>query len=134
MGGIYDFSGIKEVAETLDETDDENIKLMIVGKGDPYKPLLKMKSEKNFNDKMIFTEKIPFEEVPKYIAIADRCILPAYKNETMMNIVLIKICEYMAMGKPVISMSLFGILKEFCDKRNLIYRESLADFGKIKRS
>ena len=30
---IYDFSGIKEVAETLDETDDENIKLMIVGKG-----------------------------------------------------------------------------------------------------
>ena len=83
---------------------------------------------------MILTEKIPFEEVPKYIAIADRCILPAYKNETMMNIVLIKICEYMAMGKPVISMSLFGILKEFCDKRNLIYRESLADFGKIKRS
>ncbi len=71
-----------------------------------------MKSEKNLNGKLILTGKIPFEEIPKHIAAADICLLPAYKNEIMMNIVPIKIYEYMAMGKPVIATNLPGILKE----------------------
>lgn len=113
MGWIYDFSGMKEVAESLSINDNKKIKLMIVGDGDLYKPLLKMKSEKHLDGKLILTGKIPFEEVPEHIAAADICLLPAYKNEIMMNIVPIKLYEYMAMGKPVIATNLPGILKEF---------------------
>lgn len=46
MGWIYDFSGMKEVAESISVADSENVKLMIVGDGDLYRPLLKMKSKK----------------------------------------------------------------------------------------
>lgn len=113
MGWIYDFSGMKEVAESLSTTNNEKIKLMIVGEGDLYKPLLKMKSEKKLDDKLILTGKIPFDKVPEHVAAADICLLPAYKNEIMMNIVPIKIYEYMAMGKPVIATNLPGIQKEF---------------------
>jgi Glycosyltransferase len=113
MGWIYEFSGMKEVAESLSTADNENIKLMIVGEGDLYKPLLKMKNEKKLDGKLILTGKIPFGEVPQHIAAADICLLPAYKNEIMMNIVPIKIYEYMAMGKPVIATNLPGIQKEF---------------------
>lgn len=127
MGWIYDFSGMKEVAEGLSTDDNENIKLMIVGEGDLYKPLLKMKSEKNLNDKLILTGKIPFEEVPEHIAAADICLLPAYKNEIMMNIVPIKIYEYMAMGKPVIATNLPGIQKEFGLDNGISYIENSAD-------
>jgi glycosyltransferase involved in cell wall biosynthesis len=121
MGWIYDFSGMKEVAESLSITKNEKIKLMIVGEGDLYKPLLKMKNEKKLDGKLILTGKIPFEEVPRHIAAADICLLPAYKNETMMNIVPIKIYEYMAMGKPVIATKLPGIVKEFGEDCGVIY-------------
>jgi glycosyltransferase involved in cell wall biosynthesis len=127
MGWIYDFSGMKEVAESLSITDNENIKLMIVGEGDLYKPLLKMKSENNLNDKLILTGKIPFQEIPKHIAAADICLLPAYKNETMMNIVPIKIYEYMAMGKTVIATNLPGIQKEFGLNNGINYIENSSD-------
>ena len=113
MGWIYNFSGMKEVAESLATIDNENIKLMIVGEGDLYKSLLKMKSENNLDEKLILTGRIPFGEIPEHVAAADICLLPAYKNETMMNIVPIKVYEYMAMGKPVIATSLPGIQKEF---------------------
>lgn len=127
MGWIYDFSGMKEVAESLSTTDNENIKLMIVGDGDLYKPLLKMKSEKNLDGKLILTGKIPFEEIPGHIAAADICLLPAYKNEIMMNIVPIKIYEYMAMGKPVIATNLPGIQKEFGLDSGINYIENSND-------
>ena len=83
-----------------------------------------MKSENNLKEKLILTGKIPFEEIPKHIAAADICLLPAYKNETMLNIVPIKIYEYMAMGKPVISTSLPGLKKEFGYDNGISYIEN----------
>jgi len=127
MGWIYDFSGMKEVAESLSTTDNENIKLMIVGEGDLYEALLKMKSEKNLNGKLILTGQIPFEEIPEHIAAADICLLPAYKNEIMMNIVPIKVYEYMAMGKLVITTKLPGVMKEFSEGNGIIYVDKPED-------
>ncbi|MCD4678476.1 MAG: glycosyltransferase family 4 protein, partial [Desulfobacula sp.] len=124
MGWIYDFSGMKEVAESLSITDNENIKLMIVGEGDLYEALLKMKSEKNLDGKLILTGKVPFEEIPEHIAAADICLLPAYKNEIMMNIVPIKVYEYMAMGKTVIATNLPGLQKEFGEDNGINYIEN----------
>lgn len=126
MGWIYDFSGMKEVAESLSD-DNEKIKLMIVGQGDLYEPLLKMKSEKHLDNKLILTGKIPFEEIPEHIAAANICLLPAYKNEIMMNIVPIKIYEYMSMGKPVIATNLPGIIKEFGSDSGVNYIEKSDD-------
>lgn len=127
MGWIYSFSGMKEVAESICNMEGDKIKLMIVGNGDLYEPLLKMKAEKNINGKLIITGRIPFQEIPGYIAAADICLLPAYKNEIMMNIVPIKIYEYMAMGKPVIATDLPGIRKEFGDNNGINYIEESKD-------
>ena len=127
MGWIYEFSGMKEVAESLANFESEYIKLMIVGDGDLYNTLYKMSSEKNLKNKLILTGKVPFEEIPSYIAAADICLLPAYKNEIMMNIVPIKIYEYMAMGKPVIATNLPGIQKEFGLDSGISYIENSAD-------
>jgi glycosyltransferase involved in cell wall biosynthesis len=127
MGWIYDFSGIKEVVESLSITNIEKVKLMIVGDGDLYEPLLKIRSEKKLDGKLILTGKVPFEEIPKHIAAADICLLPAYKNEIMMNIVPIKIYEYMAMGKPIIATNLPGIRKEFGLNNGISYIEKSAE-------
>ncbi len=127
MGWIYEFSGMKEVAESLSTTDYEKIKLMIVGEGDLYEPLVRMKSEKNLDGRFILTGRVPFGDIPKYLAAADICLLPAHKNEIMMNIVPIKIYEYMAMGKPVIATELPGIEKEFGFDGGINYIENPSD-------
>ena len=72
---------------------------------------------------MIMLDWQPYEEVPKYIVAADICILPAYKNEIMQNIVPIKMYEYMAMGKPVIATRLSGLVKEFGEGNGVVYIE-----------
>jgi glycosyltransferase involved in cell wall biosynthesis len=127
MGFMYDFSGLKEVAQSLLEAPSTHMKLMVVGDGDLYAPLLKMVAHHDAGDRIILAGKVPFEEVPRYVAAADICLLPAYRNEIMMNIVPIKMYEYMAMGKPVIATKLPGIIQEFGFENGVIYVDSAED-------
>ena len=125
MGWLYNFSGLKEVALELAKEPQEyrNIKLMVLGKGDLWDTLQEIRSKHKMEDRMIMLDWQPYEEVPKYIVAADICILPAYKNEIMQNIVPIKMYEYMAMGKPVIATRLSGLVKEFGEGNGVVYIE-----------
>jgi len=127
MGHLYPFSGLKEVAQTLRASGTSNMKLMIVGDGGMYDELLKMSSESELRDKLILVGKVPFDEVPSNLAAADICLLPACRNEIMENIVPIKMYEYLAMGKPVISTRLPGIVKEFGFNSGICYIEGAKD-------
>jgi glycosyltransferase involved in cell wall biosynthesis len=121
MGWLYDFSGLKEVAQELARSDEDDIKLLIVGKGDLWETLQSIKKEKGMDDRIITVPWVPYEQIPDYLAAADICILPAYKNEIMMNIVPIKMYEYLAAGKQVIATELPGIMKEFGNLNGLAY-------------
>jgi len=123
MGWLYDFSGLKEVAHKLASFDnnDKNIKLMIVGKGDLWEELQNIRKDHNLEQKLIIIDWVPYEDVPRYLAASDICILPAYNNDIMRNIVPIKMYEYMAAGKPVITSNLYGIMKEFGDGNGIYY-------------
>jgi len=134
MGWIYEFSGMKEVAQSLAENDDENLKLMIVGEGDLYDYLQDFRDENGLEDRLILTGKVPFEEIPRYLSVADICLLPAYKNEIMENIVPIKMYEYMAMANPVIATELPGIQKEFGERNGVVYVDSADDVVNLTES
>jgi len=121
MGWLYRFSGLKEVAIKLSKIKDRNIKLLIVGDGDAFNDLQKIKGKCNMQDTIILTGKQPYDSIPKFIAASDICLLPAYNNEIMRNIVPIKMYEYMAMEKPVIATKLPGIMKEFGEGNGVIY-------------
>ena len=99
VGWLYNFSGLKEVAIELSKLDNENLKLLIVGDGDAYKDLQKIREQYGVQDKMIMAGKQQFKDIPKFIASSDICILPAYNNKIMRDIVPIKMYDYMAMGK-----------------------------------
>jgi glycosyltransferase involved in cell wall biosynthesis len=127
MGHLYPFSGLKEVAESLRASGTSHTKLMIVGDGGIYHELLKMSSERELREKMVMVGKVPFEDVPRYLAAADICLLPAYRNATMENIVPIKMYEYLAMGKPIIATRLPGIIKEFGFDNGVCYIDRAED-------
>ena len=115
MGWLYDFSGIKEVALSLVKIKDKHpdFKLLVVGEGDLYPELLQIREKHNLQDPLILTGRQPYGKIPEFIGTADICLLPAHHNKVMQDIVPIKMYEYMASGKPVISTKLPGIIKEF---------------------
>jgi len=130
MGWLYHFSGLKEVAMALSKIRDNNIKFLIVGDGDAFNDLQKIREKYNMQDKIILTGKQPYESIPKFIASSDICLLPAYNNEVMRNIVPIKMYEYMAMTKPVIATKLPGVMKEFGEGNGVIYVDRPEDVVK----
>jgi glycosyltransferase involved in cell wall biosynthesis len=127
MGWLYQFSGLKEVAIELSKIQDESIKLLIVGEGDAFQDLKKIREEYHLQDRIILAGQQPYKDIPQFIASADICLLPAYHNEIMRDIVPIKMYEYMAMGKPIISTKLPGIMKEFGNDHGVIYIEKPED-------
>ncbi|MCE7699906.1 MAG: glycosyltransferase [Methanobacterium paludis] len=129
MGWLYNFSGLQEVIKELAKVKDKysNLKLMIVGDGDAYDELKKLVGEYELFDRVILTGKQSFEEIPKFISISTVCILPAHLNDTMRNIVPIKMYEYMAMKNPVLVTKLPGVMKEFGENNGVIYVDKPED-------
>lgn len=129
MGWLYHFSGLKEVAlELATKEDVKNIKLLIVGDGDALADLKKIIADNKLEGQVILAGKQPYDTIPKYIAASDICILPAYPEEVIMqDIVPIKMYEYMAMGKPVITTKLPGIMKEFEEGNGVFYVDKPED-------
>lgn len=122
MGWLYDFSGLKEVAESLShQKADSRLKLLIVGNGDLWDYLQNIKKTPGMTEKIIMTGWQPYNTIPEFIAAADICLLPSQKNDIMKNIVPIKMYEYMAAGKPVIASNLSGIMKEFGNNNGVVY-------------
>lgn len=121
MGWLYDFSGLKEVALELAKVKNDNIKLLIVGKGDLWDTLHDIRKKYGLEKEIIVIDWVRYEDVPKYLSASDICLLPSYKNDIMRNIVPIKMYEYMAAGKPIISTDTYGIVKEFGNNSGIIY-------------
>ena len=128
MGWLYNFSGLKEVVIQLAKTQNRDIKLLIVGEGDAYKELQKLRENHDLQDRLILTGKKPYQEIPHFIAASDICLLPAYPNEKIIqNAVPIKMYEYMAMKKTVIATRLPGVMKEFGENNGVVYVDKPED-------
>jgi glycosyltransferase involved in cell wall biosynthesis len=130
MGWLYDFSGLKEVALELAKIKDEkpNVKLLIVGDGDAFDDLQRIRKNYHLDNQILLTGKQSYGSISKFIAAADICLLPAYPTEKIMqDIVPIKMYEYLAMRKPVIATRLPGLSKEFGEDQGVIYVDKPED-------
>jgi len=128
MGWLYKFSGLKEVVLQLAESKPRSLKLFIVGEGDVYEELQQIREKYHLQNRIILTGKKPYKEIPAFVAASDICLLPAYPWEPIMqDIVPIKMYEYMAMEKPVISTRLPGIVEEFGKDNGVVYVDKPED-------
>lgn len=127
MGWIYDFAGMKELAIELGKKreDYSNFKIVIVGDGDAYDDIVRIKDDYDLSSQLILTGKQPYTRIPEFLSLADFCLLPAYIDEEIMqDIVPIKLYEYLAMRKVVIATKLPGIFKEFGESHGIEYVNS----------
>lgn len=132
MGYLYKFAGLKEIIDYYHKrvkSGEINLKFVIVGDGGLYKDLLNYVKEIDANW-VILTGKIPFFDISEYIELADLCLLSFKLNTITNNITPVKVMEYMAMKKPVLSNYLPSVVLEIGKNNGVIFAKNQKDLIK----
>lgn len=106
-GWISALHGVLYLVKAMEiiNTKFKDVMLVIVGFG-PLKTLIEKYVEKNQIKNVIFTGKVPHEEITKYYSIADVLVIPHVRcMQTELNPTT-KLFEYLAAGKPIVSSNL----------------------------
>lgn len=95
-----------DVAEHIKALGRRDIHFTCVGGGPAFPELQKMVAEKNIGDIVNFTGRIPDKDLLEVLSTADICVNP--DKPCRMNDIstMIKIMEYMALGKPIVQFDL----------------------------
>lgn len=95
-----------DVALYLKNQGRRDIHFTCVGGGPGLAGLRKMLEEKNLGDMFNFTGRIPDAQLLEILSTADVCVNPDKPCDMNDISTMIKIMEYMALGKPIVQFSL----------------------------
>ena len=132
MGHLYEFAGLKEIIEYYNDdvkTGKYNFKFIIIGDGGIYNSLVNYVKKVNA-DWVILTGRLPFFELTEYFTLADLCLMSFKLNEITKDITPVKIMEYLAIKKPVLSNSLPGVILEIGHRNGVIFAKNQKDLIK----
>ncbi|MDS0295109.1 glycosyltransferase family 4 protein [Halogeometricum luteum] len=103
LGGPH--RGLDAVVRAMPAVVDRvpNARLLVVGNGEEYRCRLEsLVSELGVGDHVTFTGRVPFDDVPSYIAASDVCLVPHQSTGHTETTVPHKLFQYMAMSRPVV--------------------------------
>jgi len=87
------------------------VKLLIVGNGKGLNRNKDMAAKYGIADRVLFTGYVAHEQVPSHISCMDVCVIP-FTDEALTNHASpIKLFEYMACGRPIISKPSAGVVE-----------------------
>lgn len=112
MGSFFYFSGLPEVIRAFSaHAHDEH--LVLIGGGEQDEELRQLVAELGVQDKVTFTGFISFEELPKYLNLADVAVNPMQRTLVANAAIPNKVIQYLATGLTVVSTKLDGLEKTF---------------------
>jgi len=91
-----------DVAEHIKTSGRRDIHFCMIGGGPGLAGLRRMTKEKALEDTVHFTGRIPDDELLEILSTADVCVNPDRPCEMNDISTMIKIMEYMALGKPIV--------------------------------
>jgi len=115
MGSFFYFSGLINVIKifsTLTKSND-GIKLLLIGGGEQDQTLRKLVLDLNLQEKIIFTGYVNYDQLPKYLRLADIAINTLEPNLVTNTALPNKVLQYLASDLPVISTRLDGLYSVF---------------------
>ena len=125
VGRIVALKGFQDVIKILNKLD--NIKYLIIGKGEYLDNLKKLAKELNVENKVIFVGEVNHNELYKYYSMADLFIQPSLTKEAF-GITLI---EALACEVPILARNIGGMKEIVKEKNNgFLFEDDLVD--KIK--
>lgn len=91
-----------EVAEHIKNVGRRDIFFTCVGGGTELNKLRKMVEERSLSDTVHFTGRVSDQELLEVLSAADICVNPDRPSDMNDISTMIKIMEYMALGKPIV--------------------------------
>ena len=95
-----------DVALHIKKLGRRDVHFTCVGGGPGLAGLRKMVQDKNLEDMVNFTGRVPDEQLLEILSTADVCVNPDKPCEMNNISTMIKIMEYMALGKPIVQFDL----------------------------
>jgi len=83
-----------------------NLIVYLIGLGEEVPRLKQLTHHLKLDDYIVFTGFIPHEQIPEIVSTADLCLSPDPRNPLNDFSTMVKIMEYMALGKPIVSFDL----------------------------
>ena len=118
------FSAIKELQPHYNK-----IRVLIVGEEGGIKKNMELAKKYGILNEIIFTGTVEYELVPQYISCMDVCIIPFKKDPISDNSLPLKLFEYMACEKPVISSHIRGVMDAVGNK--ILYASTKEEYINI---
>jgi glycosyltransferase involved in cell wall biosynthesis len=109
MGSFFYFSGLPDLIKSFAETRSENQVLVLIGGGEQEKELITLTQRLNLDSSVLFTGFVSFDDLPKYLAIADVAVNPMLPSLVSNTAFPNKIIQYLAASLPVVSTRLKGV-------------------------
>ena len=123
MGSFFYFSGLFDALEEFAEISQStpNLKLLLVGGGEQDAELRQRVSALGLSGKVIFTGFVSYQDLPRYLKIADVAVNTL--DPTLVANVAFpnKVLQYMAVGLPVVSTRLDGLEQTFGDRAGITW-------------
>jgi glycosyltransferase involved in cell wall biosynthesis len=109
IGTLVQWQGIEHFIRSTPALLDDcpQIYLLIVGDGQIKQQLMDLAERVGIQDKTIFVGTVPYDKVPLYVNASDVCVAP--KTGLRSGYSPLKLCEYMACGKPVVGSRASGL-------------------------
>lgn len=97
---------LRAIDVLINQYNRHDVTFRIIGSGDSLDDLKNLKEDLRLGAEVIFTGRVPDEELFNYLAASDVCVAPDPKNPLNDKSTMNKILEYMAMAKPIVSFDL----------------------------
>lgn len=91
-------------------------RLVILGEEGGLQAVKHLAARYGVTDLVIFAGTVPYTEVPEYISAMDVCLMPIADSADCQHAFPLKLLEYMACGKPVVSPLLAGVREVVGDR------------------
>lgn len=119
LGSFFYFSGLSAVISSLAHETSKPF-LLLVGEGEQESELRAQSKGLGLEDQVKFAGYVPFQELPRYLALAHVAINPMVPSLVSHSALPNKALQYMASGLPVVSTKLRGLSLLFRDCPGLL--------------
>ena len=101
--GVQDgVENLIKAARALRDRGRTDFLCVVIGSGAAWEGIQSLTHQLGLDDYVQFVGRIPYVEVPPYIAAFDICVTPDHSNPYNDSCTTIKTMEYMALGKPTV--------------------------------
>jgi glycosyltransferase involved in cell wall biosynthesis len=126
-GGFYGWHGLEDLVPAAALLRDLDAVFLLVGEGERSAAIRALVEDTGQRERFVFTGRVPYADIPEYIAACDVCVAPynpaGHKQLRASGEFIydpLKLFEYMACAKPVITLRAANIEAMFADGRELV--------------